>query len=284
MRKLILLVFASLFWVKAIYSQNDSSIENYANFRVQKYYQVNLKETQKGKKSKYFVNDRRISKSEFEKFNSDKDRIGNCIPCIVERYNENDILIKQAYQYTDCYIGFYKEFYPNGKIKKEGQFKENLTEDWEDLSERGLCSKKTGKWIFYSENGDTLYSEFWGNGEFIKQVPEQTTNEIWNVDFTLDGATIENKTITTKQMNQIKITPKFKNSSKMSNNFFVRMKAYDKKGMAIEKSCSIDGLSRIDFDKILEDAKVLNDESLKFQISLYNHNKIIDLQFVWVKK
>src|SRR5688572_14497451 len=84
------------------------------------------------------------------KTSNDYDR---CRPCILETYDKNNKLIRKAVQYTDCIAGFYKEYYPNGQIKVNGQTKENASGNWKNAYERGMCMNKTGEWTYYSEDG-----------------------------------------------------------------------------------------------------------------------------------
>ena len=88
-----------------------------------------------------------------------------------------DVLLSEGVYCTDCGVGFFKEFYPDGNVKLSGKYKENPTGNWKNYN----CQVEHGQWVYFKENGDTLYSEYWNNGEFIKQVPEQSKMEIWKV-------------------------------------------------------------------------------------------------------
>ena len=71
--------------------------------------------------------------------------------------------------YNDCHVGAYTVFYPSGKIKMTGQFKENTTGDWRDLRNRGLCSIQTGEWKEYSEDGTLTKTYLYEDGKVVKE-------------------------------------------------------------------------------------------------------------------
>ena len=88
----------------------------------------------------------------------------NCCPCILESYDEKDNLIRESVSCTDWGVGWFKTYYKNGNLELTGAYKENPKGDWNDIWDRVYCSDPNGKWTYFKENGDTLYSEFWDNG------------------------------------------------------------------------------------------------------------------------
>ena len=48
-----------------------------------------------------------------------------CQPCFVYTFNDKDELKYIAFQYEEFLCGSYKEYYPAGTLKTEGQFKQN---------------------------------------------------------------------------------------------------------------------------------------------------------------
>ena len=108
-------------------------------------------------------------------------------------------------------MGSFKEYYSNGQVKLSGRFKENPTGNWDDIVGLGF-SVPDGEWIYYNEHGKkSCIPEYWEDGYFIKQIPEQGKTEIWKVDLTLNGESIEQKTLTPDQLKDLTITPRFKN-------------------------------------------------------------------------
>ena len=53
--------------------------------------------------------------------------IRNCRPCIIERYDSAQRIIEKSVRYTDCPVGFYITYFPNGKVRAIGHYRENLT-------------------------------------------------------------------------------------------------------------------------------------------------------------
>lgn len=71
--------------------------------------------------------------------------------------------------YNECHVGSYTGFYPSGKIKVTGHYKENTTDDWSDLKNRGFCSVQDGEWKEYSEDGTLTKTYVYENGEVVKE-------------------------------------------------------------------------------------------------------------------
>ena len=110
-----------------------------------------------------------------------------CCPCILQFYDENKILFKEQVFCMEYEVGWVKEYYPNSNLKVSGQYLENHSGNWYHLIETGKCCFQTGKWTYFDENGDTLYHEYWQNGFFIEQIPEQSKAEIYYIYLNIDG-------------------------------------------------------------------------------------------------
>lgn len=159
------------------HAQSDTA-SVYKNLETKKFYAVGLFSKAINGKGTYEVNGKKVSKSVYDKYHDTRENMEGCLPCILKTYNENDVLIREAVAYTDCGIGRFKKFYPNGNIKLSGRYKENPTNNWKDVDERGYCNVAEGQWVYFDEKGDTLYSEFWKDDQFIKQVPEQKSRDL----------------------------------------------------------------------------------------------------------
>ena len=155
-------------------AQSDSSV--YKKLETRKFYDVSCEKETRNGKSTYTVNDKKVSKSTYNKYSSTWENMETCCPCILKSYDEHDVLLSEAVSCTDCGVGVFKNYYPNGKVSLTGSYKENPTGDWDNIFYRGYCNVPVGAWTYFDTNGDTLYTEFWQDGEFIKQVPEQETN------------------------------------------------------------------------------------------------------------
>ncbi|MBI3233683.1 MAG: hypothetical protein HYZ42_06520 [Bacteroidetes bacterium] len=166
----------------------------------------------------YEVNGKEVKKSYYDKFFKTSS-IEKCKPCILEAFNEDEVLVFEMYAYLGAGVGYYKEFYANGNLKISGQYANYFDEDWhlKKGSEKKV-NLKDGKWWYFDLNGDTSYYEIWDDGKFIKQEPGQDEAEIWKLELLLNGAEIKkDKVLSNKELKQLEIKPSYKNSSKSKN-------------------------------------------------------------------
>ncbi len=157
--------------------QSDSSNAAYQNLDTLKYYNVSLA-SGPGKdcahfdfskiKIKYYVDCKEVSKEVYDKFFNENNRLGDCTPCYLEQLDKNGNSVSLGIQYTDCIVGEWKEFYPDGKVKLIGHYRENKTGNWDDIWKRGYCSVKEGVWIYYDENGSVLKTENYFNNKLVE--------------------------------------------------------------------------------------------------------------------
>lgn len=164
-------------------------------------------------KPSYYINNKEVSRSDYNKLYNQ----GECCPCLYQSYNDSDVLIYEAVTCGECVIGKYSEFYNNGKLKVKGQFATTNQKDFDKLYRSGQCDLKTGEWVYFKNNGETSYSEFWNNGIFIKQVPEQNKTEIWRTELMYNNNTpFNNEVLTPETFRQLTIHNFFKNKSRDS--------------------------------------------------------------------
>jgi hypothetical protein len=154
----------------------------------------------------------RMSRSESQRYQEEQADLSNCLPCIVQYMDRNDNIFLEGIFYTDACVGWFKEYYPNGKLKLQGQYTENTSGNWNTVFAEGNIHKQNGQWIYYDESGAFHHVEYWNNGEFIKQEPEQTIFEIWDIKTELNLSAISNDTVDIRELKNIVITPKYKNS------------------------------------------------------------------------
>jgi antitoxin component YwqK of YwqJK toxin-antitoxin module len=264
------------------FGQSDSPTV-YNGLETKKFYSVGLSSQTTNVEGTYEVNGKKVSKSIYDKYESTWKNMETCCPCILKSYDENDVLIREAVSCTDCGVGVFKEFYPNGKVKLTGRYKENPTGNWKNIWDRGYCSVADGQWTYFNEKGDRLYSEFWKNGEFVKQVPEQKTNEIWKVELTLNGESVDKIALTSEQVRQLVITPKFKNSSKTENYFTIKFQVSAVGYRQNEKSFTIDSFKNIDVLQILSEVGIPSDKKTSFTLMLLDNGKAISNFYLDIK-
>ena len=164
--KNITLFLAFFTLVYPVFGQADDA---YQNLAVKKYYAVSLFAITGTGKDTYEVNDRVVDKATYDKYHAEVDNLGNCCPCILRAYDENDVLLSEYVACTDCKVGDYRDFYPDGSTKSTGHYKENHTGNWKNIWRRGYCNIKDGEFVYFNEKGEVLYSEFWKNGKQVTQ-------------------------------------------------------------------------------------------------------------------
>lgn len=228
----------------------------------------------------FSINNKEATEPEY---NQGLANISRCTPCIVKDYNENNIEISESVSYSDCLVGWQKIFFPNGKLKLLAQYKENISGHWDNLWERGLCSIPDGKWIYFNEQGDTLYTELWRNGEFIKQIPEQMSVEIWDIELILYGQKIDQQLLRSDEIGNLGIKPLYKNgniSNKLTVGFEVSSTGYK----VIEKRFSLNSFKNIDVDSMLMEAGIPKEKTASFVLSVYNNEQIIKQFYLNLKR
>ncbi len=143
--------------------------ELYKNLDTLRTYDVFLEERTTPFGIAYMCNGAEVTKSRYMEMKRFWNAADACQPCLLYTYNNKDQLKYVAYQYENCLCGEYKEYYPEGQLKVEGQFRENLTGNWENLKQRNLCSVRNGTWTYYLENGNVEKIEVYVDGK-LKEV------------------------------------------------------------------------------------------------------------------
>lgn len=255
-----------------IFGQDTASI--YTNLERKKFYGVSTSSYSFGDSTTYTVNNKIVSKDTYEKYKSTWENMSGCCPCILEVYNEHDTLLRESVSCGDCGVGWLRKYYPNGQIQLTGYYKENPTGNWENIYDRGYCNVKEGEWIYFSENGDTLYSEFWENGQFIKQVPEQAPCEIWKVDLLLNGKDMNQKKISAKKIPKLVIVPHYKNSNTNSSitiSFEVSAVGY-KPNM---KEFTVESFKNIDVYAMMKEVGIPKSAKVFYSVGILSDGKLV---------
>jgi len=282
MRQYTLILIILTIALGQAFGQSDST-NVYKELETKKFYSVGLSYQTTNGKGTYEVNGKKVSKSTYNKYQSTWKNMETCCPCILESFNENDNLIRKSVSCTDCGVGWFKEYYVNGNIKLSGSYKENPTGNWNDIWNRGFCSIANGQWTYFDKNGDTLYSEFWNNGVFVKQVPEQNKVEIWDVEVLSNGQNIDTLSIPIASIGELSIEPKYKNSntnSKITIKFEVsaighRMNAQE---------FTLESFKEIDVNGMLAEVGIPKDKKTSFTLSIYSDGQVVKLFYLKVNK
>ncbi|MDX2361342.1 MAG: hypothetical protein QNK23_11080 [Crocinitomicaceae bacterium] len=215
----------------------------YTNLDTVEFYAVSTHHTNVSGSDIYEVDGKRVSKKTYNKYAASWDDMGDCCPCYLLRMDIKGRILKEGVACTDAWIGVYLEHDIEGDLLVSGQYKEVADVTHENLGNR--YNKKHGNWCYFDTNGDTLYYEVWKNGRFIEQIPELRKMEIWDVNITYRGKSIEGQKIPIGNVGQIEFTPEFKNSNEVTE-FTITFTAsaigfvQNKRTMTLEEFKSID--------------------------------------------
>jgi hypothetical protein len=141
-----------------------------------KTYDVYLDDVMTTMGRQYRANGKNITKEQYEYFKSYWEASKQCTPCILKTYDEKDILKYEVFCFLDCFLGSYKEYYPDGKVKLQGQFLGGETATAQKQYANRQCNIRTGEWIYFAPNGSKTLIENYVNGTLVSSVvPKEPT-------------------------------------------------------------------------------------------------------------
>lgn len=204
-----------------------------------------------------------------------------CEPCYLKTYNYNLHLLKEGV-YHDKYgwIGYYKEYHENGKLKAAGRFKDltrqNKLKTYFDTYEKDvpIC-----QWNHYDKEGKFQYSEFWEDGKFLMQVPEQQQPEIWKAKLRLNGEEVTAKYLSSNHIKKLVLEIGFKNTNKDSTGIELSFVIRTMLGKTISQTMAYEELKRFDLDQLLSNHQLSYKDCSTFemmvnykQVNIANYN------------
>lgn len=232
--------------------------------KARKVYSVSTGYTDNNGKKVYDLNGKATTKEVYEFYSKSFGRACRCHGCHLQWFDENENLLSEGIYDTDCPVGWNKRYYPNGNLKE-------IT-NWKRIKGKDRCSVPHGEWVYFNENGDTLYSEFWEKGAFIKQVPEQDSCGIWDFDVMLDGIDVNNVVIPINRIRGLELKPKFKNSNTNAN-VIVKASFYPAIGFG-EQTIALDDFKLI---KIPDNSDKTKEEvPYELTLRLFQNGKFIE--------
>lgn len=271
--KFFLIVF--LLRQSAAYLAQGDSTSVYGKLKTIRTYQVSTMKTQENDKFIYQINDKRVSEKEYLKYQAGFDSLAYCTPCIRKNYDADEHLTSEGVYYTDANCGWYKEYDSRGNLKISGHFSENKSGDWSPNSGYQFAIR-TGEWIYYTDKGTPLYSEFWDNGTFLKQVPEQDQVEIWKVSFELDGKLLKNgQTIQAGDLNRMDIIPHYKNKARSDDELKVEIQIMAVGHKIIQISSNLADFKGIDLKQNLLDEHFYKEDQITYWIRVLDKKDLI---------
>lgn len=161
--KTTLLLISALIINLSVFAQKDLEKTSYKNLEVKRFYSIMTESTTINGKAVYKANGKEVTKEKYDKYTKSRTAIEECKPCILETYDENEKLQVKAVQYKDCCVGFWIGYYPNGKVKTAGQYRENESGIWDPLWDHGYCIKH-GIWTEFNDKGKPVKTEEYNFG------------------------------------------------------------------------------------------------------------------------
>lgn len=148
----------------------------------------------------YKANGNLISIESYNKYKMHWNAAYACKPCNMVTLDAKENILHVAFQYQNCLTGYYKEYYNDGTLKVDGQYKENPEpNNWDKLGERGLCDIRIGKWTYFNNEGKANKVEIYENG-ILKNIE--------NIDISTKVNNENNENVEKKPLGQ-KIKSKF---------------------------------------------------------------------------
>ncbi len=263
-----------IFLLKTGFSQSDT-LSNYGVLEVKKLYSISLSYERKNGKGIYKVNNKKVRKATYDKYKSNWNTMITCKPCIIRRFNTKEKLLSEGIAYTDCGAGWFRYYHPNGKIRLSGQFRENHTGNWENAWKKGNCGLPVGQWVYYNKKGDTLYSEFWDEGQFTRQVPEQNKTELWDMHLMLNGVKTDTMKLTPDQIPQLTISAKYKNSHTYGNDFEIECEVSALNHKSNKVTLALSDLKSIDIRKMLSISGIPANNKAHCTIAIFHQGEYL---------
>ena len=276
-------LFCNLTFSQVDTIKTDTTKSVYKGLTTRKFYSLGYSTQSKDNITTYKINEKEVDKTTYDKYHDTWRNMETCKPCILLTYDYNDKILHKGIQYTDCPVGFWIEYFPNGKVKIIGHYKENESGNWENAYDRGFC-REDGVWTYFNEVGNKLYSEYWKDGQFIKQVPEQTKTELWTVEITHNGTKVNNQIFTPKQVGEIKIIPKFKNSKRTGTNLTVKFEIATTGHKIVSQTFPLTDFGKIDVQKMLIESGVTPTEMASCSIMIFNNGNNVFNSWLNVKE
>lgn len=105
---------------------------------------------------KYYYNGVEVSKQQYEKLDRFAEQICDSLldkatGRYCKFYNKDSVIVEEGMWYREFYIGKYKSYYDDGKIKSIGCYTEDPKSD--------KAGDKIGKWLYYNKKGKLIKTE-----------------------------------------------------------------------------------------------------------------------------
>lgn len=171
--KTSLYILVAIFWTPlSSLGQSSTKVDTtktiYGNLPVLKQYAISSSSMTSADSSWFKINDNIVDSNTYKKFTQFSDNANKCKPCILLSFDTSENLLFKRVSYGDCSVGYWIEYFPSGKVKVIGHFKENASGNWDNLFDRGYC-RQDGVWTYYNKRGLITSSEIWKNGKLVRR-------------------------------------------------------------------------------------------------------------------
>jgi antitoxin component YwqK of YwqJK toxin-antitoxin module len=146
----------------------DTLKSTYKDLQTLKTYAVNSSSLISADTSWFKLNDNNVDEKTYRKFSQYVSAYDQCRPCVMLSFDTSERLRYKSISYGDCRVGYWIEYYPDGKVKVIGHYKENETGNWDNLFARGYC-REDGIWTYFNSKGSVTCSEIWKEGKRLKK-------------------------------------------------------------------------------------------------------------------
>ncbi len=161
MKNLIILI--AVLSAITCHSQKDTMKTIYKSLPVLKFYTITTETVTENGTVVYKAGGKVVDKATYDTYTSSTKSMAQCKPCIMETYDNNNKLASRAVKYLDCPVGYWINYYPSGKIRTIGHYRENESDVWDPLWDAGYCMKH-GTWTEYDEKGKVIKREIYDFG------------------------------------------------------------------------------------------------------------------------
>jgi hypothetical protein len=130
----------------------------------------------------YSIEGSPVDKALYERIDSNSYFFYKRIPKVfyAKAYDSKDHLIKECAFYKGFWFNEVKTYNKNGNINEIGYYTAIDTNSQ-------LSPKKDSVWTYFNGTNKIVYQDLWDKGRFVKELIQRDTNELWKVDFLLNG-------------------------------------------------------------------------------------------------
>jgi hypothetical protein len=156
------------------------------------------------------------TEKEYDSLVAHVEEIRNCCPCLIRYHSKRDSMIFAELVKCDRYwVGEHKLYDKQGNLKLKGFYEHSSDLIIRDTLSIGLGDpgNKTGEWIYFNTEGDTIMKELWNNGTLIFSSLDDSVCSIWGYSTTIDGVNLNHSTISIDDLAKVQITYFYKSKN-----------------------------------------------------------------------